>query len=118
MDLSQNCKRLFFFTPPFLDVLKNLNRALFPFRSHLHERQFYGLTSGFSRLIMKTKYVCYVLVSLNVNFNDKRTMWTIILIIKIGRWGGRKKSIKVTEYLRSGWVFFLQTNFDFLTSHF
>ena len=25
---------------------------------------------------------------------------------------------KVTEYLRSGWFFFLQTNFDFLTSHF
>ena len=25
---------------------------------------------------------------------------------------------KVTEYLCSGWVFFLQTNFDFLTSHF
>ena len=25
---------------------------------------------------------------------------------------------KVTENLRSGWVFFLQTNFDFLTSHF
>ena len=25
---------------------------------------------------------------------------------------------KVTEYLCSGWVFFLQTKFDFLTSHF
>ena len=25
---------------------------------------------------------------------------------------------KVTEYLCSGWAFFLQTNFDFLTSHF
>ena len=25
---------------------------------------------------------------------------------------------KVTEYLCSGWVFFLQTNFDFLTGHF
>ena len=25
---------------------------------------------------------------------------------------------KITEYLCSGWVFFLQTNFDFLTSHF
>ena len=37
---------------------------------------------------MKTKYVCHVLISLNVNFNDKRTMWTLILIIKIGRWGG------------------------------
>ena len=24
---------------------------------------------------------------------------------------------KVTEYLCSGWVFFLQTNFDLLTSH-
>ena len=25
---------------------------------------------------------------------------------------------KITEYLCSGWVFFLQTNFDFLNSHF
>ena len=25
---------------------------------------------------------------------------------------------KVREYLCSGWIFFLQTNFDFLTSHF
>ena len=25
---------------------------------------------------------------------------------------------KVTEYLCSGWVFFLETNLDFLTSHF
>ena len=25
---------------------------------------------------------------------------------------------KVSEYLCSGWVFFLQTNFDFLTSNF
>ena len=25
---------------------------------------------------------------------------------------------KVTKYLSSGYVFFLQTNFDFLTSHF
>ena len=55
------------------------------------------------------------------------------LFIKISRWGKRKKSLrfgsfigfivptfdtKVTEYLCSGWVFFLQTNFDFLTSLF
>ena len=44
---------------------------------------------------MKTKYVCYVLVSLNVNFIDKRTMRTIILIIKIGRWGEEKEPLIV-----------------------
>ena len=41
---------------------------------------------------MKTKYVCHDLISLNVNFNDKRTMWTVILITKNVKWGIRKKS--------------------------
>ena len=39
-----------------------------------HEHQCYGLTSGFTRLIMKTKYVCHGLISVQVNFHDNRTM--------------------------------------------
>ena len=47
-------------------------RALFPSpppTSLNHE--FYGLTIGFTRLIMKTKYVSHNLVSLHVKFHDK-----------------------------------------------
>ena len=35
--------------------------------------ELYGLTSGFTRLIMKTKSVCHGLISLHVNFHDN---WT------------------------------------------
>ena len=48
--------------------------ALFPFpppTSLKHE--FYGLTSGFTRIIMKIINACYGLVSLHVNFHDNRT---------------------------------------------
>ena len=38
-----------------------------------HKHEFYGLTSNFTMLIMKTKYVCPALVSLRVNFLDNRT---------------------------------------------
>ena len=41
---------------------------------------------------MKTKYVCHDLISLNVNFDDKRTIWTVILITKNVKWGKRKKA--------------------------
>ena len=43
----------------------------FPPTSLKHE--FYGLTSGFTRLIMKTKYVSHNLVSLHVKFHDNQT---------------------------------------------
>ena len=55
------------------------------------KHEFYGLTSGFTRLIMKIKYVCHGLVSLHVNFYDNRTKWTLTSIIKICRWGGEEK---------------------------
>ena len=48
--------------------------ALFPFPPTSHEHQFYGLTSDFTRLIMKTKYVCHGLISLYVSFHDNRKM--------------------------------------------
>ena len=51
--------RLFFLPPPP------------PPTSLKHE--FYGLTSGFTRLIMATKYVCHGLISLHANFYDNRT---------------------------------------------
>ena len=64
---------------------------LFPPTSLKHE--FYGLTTGFTRLFMKTKYACYGLISLHVNFHDKRTKWTINSNIKSCKWvGERKKS--------------------------
>ena len=36
-----------------------------------NKHRFYGLTSIFTRLSMKTKYVCHG------NFRDNRTMWTV-----------------------------------------
>ena len=55
--------------------------------------QLISVTSGFTRLIMKTKYVCRGLISLYVNFHNNRTMWSTNLHVKICRWGGvRKKS--------------------------
>ena len=47
--------------------------ALFPFPPTSLKHEFYGLTSGFTRLIMKIKYACYGLISLHANFHDNRT---------------------------------------------
>ena len=58
--------------------------------SLIHE--LYGLTSGFTRLIMKTKYACYGLVGMHANFDDNRTKSTETSNMKICRWGKRKKS--------------------------
>ena len=58
--------------------------ALFPFPPTSLKYEFYGLTSGFTRLIMKTKYVCYGLISLHVKFHDNRTKWTVASSIKFG----------------------------------
>ena len=55
------------------------------------KHKIYGLTSGFTRLIMKIKYVCHGLISLHVNFHDNRTKWTLTSNIKICRWGGKEK---------------------------
>ena len=70
--------RLFFFFPPIS-----------------HERHFNGLTSGFTRLNMKTKYVFHSLIYLHVNFHDNWTMRTVILIIKNCRWGEKVKEPKI-----------------------
>ena len=47
-----------------------------------HEHQFYGVTSSFTRLIMKTKYV-----SPHANFHNDRTMRTVTLLEKIASGG-------------------------------
>ena len=53
----------------------NVEKGSFSFPSPTsHEHQFYGLTSGFTRLIMTTKYVCHGLIYLHANFQDNRTM--------------------------------------------
>ena len=61
---------------------------LFPPTSLKHE--LYGLTSGFTRLIM-TKYACYGLISLHAKFHDNQTKWTEISNMKICRWGEKEK---------------------------
>ena len=65
--------------------------ALFPFPPTSDELQFFSVTSGFTRLIMKTNYVCHGLISLYVNFHNNRTMWSANLLVKICRWGEKGK---------------------------
>ena len=69
----------------------NFFSALFPFPPTSLKHDFYGLTSGFTRLIMKTKYVCHGLISLHGNFHDNRTKLTATSNIKICRWGVKEK---------------------------
>ena len=65
--------------------------ALFSFPPTSLKLELYGLTSGFTRLIMKTKYACFGLISLHANFHDNRTKGTATSNIKICRWGGGSK---------------------------
>ena len=61
-----------------------------------HELQYINeLTSGFTRLSMKTKYVCRGLISLYVNFHKNRTMWLSNLHVRIRRWGEKEKKRSV-----------------------
>ena len=52
-------------------------QAIFPSHptptSH-YEHQFYGVTSGFSRFIVETKYACHPLISPYVNFDNNPTI--------------------------------------------
>ena len=78
--------------------------ALFPFPPTSNEHQFYGLTSDFTRLIMKIKFVCDCLIYSHVNFHDNRTMRTVILFIKNCRWGGGGWEEKEPRSQRSFWM--------------
>ena len=64
-----------------------------------HELQYISVTSGFTRLSMKTKYVCRGLISLYVNFHNNRTMWSLNLNVKNCRWGGKEKEPRTTRLL-------------------
>ena len=86
------CIKIFFFEKCLFEYKIWL---FFFFPPTSHERQFYGLTSGFTRLIMKTKYVFHSLIYLHVNFHDNWTMQTVILIIKNCRWGEKVKEPKI-----------------------
>ena len=54
-----------------LEIKKN--SALFSFPPTSLKHEFYGLTSGFTRLIIETRYVYHGLISLHANFHDNRT---------------------------------------------
>ena len=58
---------------------------------NLFHASFISVTSGFTRLKMKTKYVCRGLISLYVNFHNNWTMWSTNLHVKTCRWGGEGK---------------------------
>ena len=62
-----------------------------------HELQYISVTGGFTRLSMKTKYVCRGLISLYVNFHNNRTMWTTNLHVKSCRWGEKEKEPKLAS---------------------
>ena len=72
--------------------------ALFPFPPISHELQYFSVTSGFTRLSMKTKYVCRGLISLYVEFHNNRTMWSTNLHVKFCRWGEKERAIYTTIY--------------------
>ena len=60
--------------------------------------QLISVTSGFTRLSMKTKYVCRGLIGLYLSFHNNQTMWSTNLHVKICKWGGgRKRSQKFQE---------------------
>ena len=65
--------------------------ALFPFPITSHELQYISVTSGFTRLSMRTKYVCRGLISLYENFCNNRTMWSTNLHVKNCRWWENEK---------------------------
>ena len=61
--------------------------------SFTHEHQFYGATSSFTKIIMKTKYVCHGLISPYVSFQFNWIMWTIMIqFVKNCKWGGTKRA--------------------------
>ena len=56
-----------------------------------HELQYISVASGFTRLNIKTKYVCRGLISLYVSFHNNRTMWPTNLHVKVCTWGEKGK---------------------------
>ena len=82
-------------------VLKLKKFGSFSFSPTSLKHEFYGLTSGFTRLIIETRYVYHGLISLHANFHDNRTKWTVTSNIKIcsggGGGGGEEKEPKIQK---------------------
>ena len=57
----------------FLFLLSGTRWGSFPFPPTSLKHELYGLTSSFTRLIIKIKYVYHGLISLHVIFYDNRT---------------------------------------------
>ena len=91
IDLSVIIVFLFFVLQVLLGSAAPQCRGLF-FLLHpmSHEVHYIRGTSGFTRLSMKTKYVCRGLISLYVNFHNNRTLWSTNLHVNICRWGKEK----------------------------
>ena len=53
-------------------ILNVRRTGSFSFSPTSHKRQFYGVTRGFTRLIIKTKNVCHGLISSHANFCNIR----------------------------------------------
>ena len=49
--------------------------------------QLFSVTSGFTRLIIKAKYVCRRFISLHVKFHNNWTSWSIKFRVKLCWWG-------------------------------
>ena len=54
----------------------------FSFTPTSHNYQFYDVNSGFTRLIMETKYVLHSLLSPHFSFHNDRTMPTVAFLVK------------------------------------
>ena len=71
-----------------------------------------------SWLSFSVKMDVWKTIGMNIKFRKTRFFNACLYFASIGHLIVPTFDTKVTEYLCSGWVFFLQTSFDFLTSHF
>ena len=60
-------------TEPGVGNWKRAGKLFFLFTPTSHEHEFYGVMGSFTRLVMKTKYVCHELICPYVNFHNNRT---------------------------------------------
>ena len=96
---GQNCRSITFL---FLNSIFAL-RLFFLFPPP-HTSSFFSVTSGFTRLSMKTKYICRGLIGLYVNFHNTPIKWSTNLHVKIRRWGGGKKEKEPALLFSHPWI--------------
>ena len=60
-----------------------------------------GVVGGFTRLIMKTKYVCHGLISPQVNFHNNQMVGTVNFFAKNCRW--EKEPFRGWSKLKGTW---------------